>query len=75
MSLLSVLQVRAQLIPFEAACKSTFQTFFVDYVGELKRVVNNIRERHSKILGTEDWELFRQTIRILEICGTYSRSE
>ncbi len=31
--------------------------------------MNNIRERHSKILGHEDWELFRQTIRILEICG------
>ncbi|CAF4286274.1 unnamed protein product, partial [Adineta steineri] len=45
------------------------QTFFTDYIGELKRVVNNIRERHSKILGNEDWELFRQTIRILEICG------
>ncbi|CAF0742741.1 unnamed protein product [Adineta steineri] len=45
------------------------QTFFIDYIGELKRVVNNIRERHSKILGNEDWELFRQTIRILEICG------
>jgi len=35
----------------------------------LKRVVNNIRERYAKVLGTEDWELFRQTIRILEICG------
>lgn len=45
------------------------QTFFLDYLTELRRVVNNIRERHSKVLGTEDWQLFRQTLRILEICG------
>lgn len=32
-------------------------------------MVNNVRERHAKVLGTEDWQLFRQTIRILEICG------
>ncbi|CAF1233382.1 unnamed protein product [Rotaria sordida] len=48
---------------------SVLQKFFTAYIGELKRVVNNIRERNSKILGTEDWELFQQTIRILEICG------
>ena len=45
------------------------QTFFLDYLAELRRVVNNIRERQSKVLGNEDWQLFRQTIRILEICG------
>ena len=49
-----------------------FQTFFIDYIAELKRVVNNIRERNAKNLGNEDWELFRQTIRILEICGKQS---
>lgn len=48
---------------------NVLQTFFINYLGELKRVVNNIRERHAKVLGTEDWELFRQTIRILETCG------
>ncbi|CAF1209263.1 unnamed protein product, partial [Didymodactylos carnosus] len=47
------------------------QSFFKEYLTELKRVVNNVRERHSKILGTEDWELFRQTIRILELCGDF----
>ncbi len=36
--------------------------------------MNNIRERHSKILGNEDWELFRQTIRILEICGKLKKN-
>ena len=46
-----------------------FQTFFINYIAELKRVVNNIRERNVKNLGNEDWDLFRQTIRILEICG------
>lgn len=38
----------------------------------MKRVVNNIRERNKKVLGNEDWELFQQTIRILEICGKES---
>ncbi|CAF3016335.1 unnamed protein product [Rotaria socialis] len=48
---------------------NVLQKFFISYIGELKRVVNNIRERNTKILGNEDWELFQQTIRILEICG------
>ncbi|CAF3942965.1 unnamed protein product [Rotaria magnacalcarata] len=48
---------------------NVLQKFFTSYIGELKRVVNNIRERNTKILGNEDWELFQQTIRILEICG------
>lgn len=47
----------------------SFKTFFIDYLKELKRVVNNIRARYPDALDREDWELFRQTIRILEICG------
>lgn len=46
-----------------------FQTFFIDYLKELKRIVSNIRARSPDALDHEDWELFRQTIRILEICG------
>lgn len=46
----------------------------MDYLKELKRIVSNIRARHPEALNIEDWELFRQTIRILEICGKDSFS-
>ena len=49
----------------------SLQTFLMDYLKELKRIVSNIRARYPEALNIEDWELFRQTIRILEICGKH----
>ena len=52
-----------------------FQTFFLSYTREFRRVVVNIREkcRAGESEESEDWSNFQHSLRIIQTCGKGER--
>ena len=52
-----------------------FQTFFLSYTREFRRVVVNIREkcRAGESEESEDWSNFQHSLRIIQTCGKAER--